>query len=269
MNQLVLPLVVLLAACQPTAVSLLDSGADDGLAQLVADQQDQGGTLAELQARMDENEARVASCEQNVALLQASVEAQAGSLAQLQADLDELSDSFETALATMLDVVDASLADLGERIDDLTADVADLAAAVGDLEDAVTDLGGTVAGTPAHAAASSTSASATGGSTSAWASIVTDVTLSVEADDVLVVFCTATDSAAAYAQYRLSVAADDGSWSGTSETIGDTSTSMLAYPGEALTVTGMFTATSTGDVTVACQGRYSSAHDITLMAFTL
>ncbi len=224
-------MILLLLACHPAAVKFADSGAD-----LVTTDD-----LADLIARLDAAE---------------------GDIATLQADL--------ASTTTALETTSAALVDADARLDALeAAQVAQLVTNE-DLQAAIDALDHGSSSSSSGVTVSGESASTgRGGSGSSWDSIITDVAVDANAGDTVVAWCSLTDASGGIGQYRAAIAAESGTYTDDAEVTGDASTAPLNYSGEALTAPGFWTVPSDGTYDVACQGRYSTAYDVTLLAMVV
>lgn len=183
---------------------------------------------------------------------------------------DRSSSARLAAVEARLDDAEARLDEAEGRLDDAEATATTQQAALDTLSAGLASLGATVDGidgaTGAVTAYGHSEATGRGGAGSTWESVTSaDLAIHASAGAFVLASCSLTN-AGTDAQYRTTISAADGSWSDDAEATGDATDAPLHYSGEAATMPGFWTVPGEGDYTIACEGRYASAFDITITA---
>lgn len=256
----------------------------DDLEAVQADQGDEVSALArDLDNEQESDEARLDAAEARLDAAEATILSLAERLADAEAGLEAAEARLVVleALPVRVDDLDARVGELEERVAateahglalDLGLTVLD--EEVGTLTDDLAELEATVAaatsaGSLDHPAAIYSTSEGSGVATSSsWASVTSStLTFPVESGDTILAWCVAVDGTG-YAAYRLSGSSADGSWSASSEALGDGGTTM-AYTGEAVTVVGTFAPGVDDDVELTCEGQWASPSDVTVVAMVI
>lgn len=255
----------------------------DGLEAVQADQGDDVSALErEVDNGQDADGARLDAAEARLDAAEATILALADRVGETEAELDDALARIAALeeLPARVDALEGRMAALEDRVSSVEADLlavdvelALLGTSVDDLYLLVDDLDERVSsatsGSLEHPAAIYSTSDGSGVATSsAWASVTSSgLTFDVVSGDTILAWCVAVDGTG-YAAYRLRGTSADGTWSDSSEALGDGTTTM-AYTGEALTVIGTFQPGLDGAVELACEGQWASPSDVTLIAMVL
>lgn len=197
--------------------------------------------VADLEARLADAEARLAAAEGALTAAADDIEDHDGRLVELEARADETEDDILTLSGNLF----------GNDLRDEEQDTR-----LAELEDAIALGGGAGGGGLTMAAASQAYNSAYNiGTSAAWMSIVSDLTLTLDAAGPVVAWCSAT-SGYNYTMYRVRIESADGSWTSTGEEVNDGAgiNNLWDYMDESFTAMGAFNAPGAGDYIVSCEG---------------
>lgn len=205
-------------------------------------------------ARVDGLETRLADAEARLADTEARLVAAEAALAATGEDVVD-HEARIVEMETHADAVDEDLLTLSGNLfaNDLRDQEQD--AAIAELTDALAGLGGGADGGLTMATSSQAYNSIYNvGSSATWMSVVSDLTLTLDAARPVVAWCTATSNAS-YAMFRVRIESADRAWSSVGEEVNDGSgfNNYWDYVDETFTAMGAFTAPAPGEYIVSCE----------------